>query len=267
MQWNAAITNPGRKSAEYPEMVNWKGVASYCQECGACAASLESAQNVPGLEPSVVDSIVDQVLAQVGQISPADRPDPDRMIPLGVSNRHMHITEATFARLFGRDAVLESYRDLYQSGEFAAKQTVTIVGSKMRAIQNVRILGPHRNYDQVELSLTDAVQLGIDPPIADSGDMRHAAPLTIAGPKASVYLERCAIIANRHIHMNEADAARLGVKDGDLARVRIGGDKSTLFENVKVRVKENYRLQLHLDTDDANAAHVRCDMKVEFLGI
>jgi len=187
-------------------------------------------------------------------------------IPLGVSNRHIHLTEGTFHRLFGPDAHFEQMRPLYQPGEFASRHTLTVVGPKLRSIPAVRILGPLRKYDQVEVSLTDAIFLGIDPPVANSGTLDRAAPLTLAGPAGSVYLERCAIIASRHIHMPPADARRLGVRDGDYCRVRIAGEKSTIFEQVLIRTNDSWRLQIHLDTDDANAANVRDDTEVEFLG-
>jgi putative phosphotransacetylase len=188
-------------------------------------------------------------------------------IPLGVSNRHIHITRMTFSKLFGEGAELKIFRELYQTGEFASKQQVTLVGSRMRAIENVRILGPFRDYDQAEISLTDAIGLGIKPPVRNSGDLQDAAPLTLAGPRGSVFLEACAIIASRHIHMPPDDAPLYGVRDGSLCRVRIGGVKSTIFENVLIRVREGYKLQMHLDTDDANAANVRCNTSVEFAGL
>ena len=162
--------------------------------------------------------------------------------------------------------MLEKYRPLYQPDDFAAKQTVTIVGSKMRAIQNVRILGPLRQYDQVELSMTDAIYLGINPPVRDSGDLNGAAPLSLIGPAGSVYLTQCAIIASRHIHMSNTDAEKFGVKNGDLCRIRLHGYKPTIFENVLVRINDSWKLQLHLDTDEANATGSICGAKAEFLG-
>jgi putative phosphotransacetylase len=187
-------------------------------------------------------------------------------IPLGVSNRHAHLTRGTFEKLFGAEKDLDIYRNLYQPNEFAAKQVVTIAGPKMRAIQNVRILGPLRKYDQVEISLTDAIGLGISPPVHNSGDLNGAAPLTLIGPNSSVYIKECAIIANRHMHMTTSDAAQYGLKDGDFCKVRIGGIKGTVFENVLVRVNDAWKPQLHLDTDDANAANVRCTMSVQVHG-
>ena len=189
-----------------------------------------------------------------------------KLIPLGVSNRHIHLTEATFKKLFGENTDFEELRPLYQPGEFASKHVLTIVGPKQRAIQSVRILGPLRDYDQVEVSLSDAIYLGIDPPVANSGTLDQAAPLTLIGPAGAIYLDKCAIVASRHIHMSSTDAARFGVKNGDHCRVRISGTKSTIFENVLIRVDDNWLLVIHLDTDDANAANVRAETTVEFLG-
>ncbi len=188
------------------------------------------------------------------------------LIPLGISNRHIHLTEKTFSQLFGENTKFEEMRPLYQPGEFASKHLLTIVGPKLRSIPNVRILGPLRKYDQVEVSLTDAIFLGIDPPVANSGTLENAAPLTLVGPLSSVYLERCAIVANRHIHMSNKEAEIFGVKNGDYCKVRIGGEKSTMFENVLIRTNDNWKLQIHLDTDDANAANVRAETFVEFFG-
>jgi putative phosphotransacetylase len=187
-------------------------------------------------------------------------------IPLGISNRHIHLTSKTFHQLFGDKAEFESMRPLYQPGEFASIHTLTVVGPKLRSIPGVRILGPLRNYDQVEVSLTDAIFLGIDPPVTNSGNLKQAAPLTLVGPNGSVYLERCAIVANRHLHMTTSDARRLGVTEGDFCKVRINGEKPTVFENVLVRTNDNWKIQIHLDTDDANAANVRDETFVEFLG-
>jgi putative phosphotransacetylase len=187
-------------------------------------------------------------------------------IPLGVSNRHIHLTKKTFQILFGENAEFEEMRPLYQPGEFASKHTLTIVGPKLRSISAVRILGPLRNYDQVEVSLTDSIYLGIYPPVANSGSLDKAAPLTLVGPNASVYLEKCAIIANRHIHMTNRDAEEFRIKNGDFCKVRVAGEKSTVFENVLIRTNDTWKLQIHLDTDDANAANVREDTFVDFIG-
>lgn len=243
-------------------MVNQKGIVSYCQDCGSCTSSNYGNGE---LDEQLVDLIVDEVVRTIGVSKTKESFSKYPLIPLGVSNRHIHITKETFAKLFGEGTEFQTYRDLYQPGEFASKHIVTIVGAKMRAIPNVRILGPMRDYDQVELALTDAIQLGIKPPVRNSSDLKGAAPLTWIGPKGSVYLPECGIIASRHIHMTPEHAAIFGVKNGDFCKVRIGGVKSTIFENVLIRVKEGWKLQIHLDTDDANAANVQCETKVEFL--
>ena len=192
--------------------------------------------------------------------------DNTKDIPVGISNRHLHITEKTFAKLFGKDTEFQKYTDLYQTGEFASKHKVSILGPKKRAIQGVRILGPFRDYDQVEVSATDARRLGIDPPVRNSGNLDGACPLTLVGPAGSVYLEECAIIANRHIHMTDQDARSFGVQDGDFCKVRYGGERGIVFENVLVRTKDSYKLQMHLDTDDGNAAGIENGDYVEFYG-
>jgi putative phosphotransacetylase len=245
-------------------MVNEKGLQSYCQGCGACSTT-ESDTNV--VDEQLVDIIVDEVV-KILDAKPDVKDNKYKMpgIPLGVSNHHVHITQGTFKKLFGQDTEFESEFDLYQPGEFATPHVVTIIGPKLRAIQNVRILGPIREYDQVELSLTDAIQLGINAPVKNSGDLKGAAPLTLVGPKSSVYLEECALIPTRHIHMTNDHAKIFGVENGDLCKVRIAGKKSTTFENVRVRVNDTWKLQIHLDTDDANAANVRCASEVEFIG-
>jgi putative phosphotransacetylase len=215
----------------------------------------------------IVKSVHTVLQAEPQRESSSRSSSPQSMqIPLGISNRHIHLTSKTFHQLFGEKADFESMRPLYQPGEFASIHTLTIVGPKLRSIPGVRVLGPLRNYDQVEVSLTDAIFLGIDPPVTNSGNLKEAAPLTLVGPNGSVYLERCAIVANRHLHMTTADASRLGVNDGDFCKVRIGGEKPTVFENVLVRTNDNWKIQIHLDTDDANAASVREETFVEFLG-
>lgn len=248
--------------------MNERGLASYCQECGACEGVCESPQSQ--VDENLVDYIYEEVLKalpreSIAKVMPPQSAYDTLRIPLGVSNRHIHITPENFSILFGPESSLEKYRDLYQPGDFAAKQTVTIVGSKMRAIQNVRILGPLRDYTQVEISLTDSIGLGVKPPVRNSGDLSGAAPLTLVGPKGSVYLEHAAIIASRHVHMGPGDAERFGVQDGDYIKVHVGGVKPTVFEKILVRTNENWKLQLHLDTDEANAANVRCSTEVEFI--
>jgi putative phosphotransacetylase len=186
-------------------------------------------------------------------------------IPVSVSGRHAHVTRGVLDRLYGEGFRLTKLRDLGQPGEFASEQVVTIVGRSMRAIERVRLLGPVRGYTQVELSRTDAVRLGLDAPTRRSGDLAGSESITLVGPAGSVILKEGAIRATRHIHMTERDAAEHRVADGDLVRVRFPGARGLVFENVLIRVAKDAALELHLDTDDANAAEIRGPMTVEIL--
>jgi putative phosphotransacetylase len=216
-------------------------------------------------QETLISTVVDAVLKSL-QGPKASSSSQQLTIPVGVSNHHIHLREESFKKLFGTSAEPEKYRDLYQTGEYAMKQTCMIIGPKMRPIHDVRVLGPFRSYDQVEVSLTDAIQLGIKPPVCDSGDLGNAAPVTIIGPVGSLVLERGAIIASRHVHMSPSDAEMFGVKQGDFIKVRIEGLKPSVFERVLVRVNKSFKLQMHLDTDDANAAHVVCNQDAIFAG-
>ncbi|MFP4017095.1 MAG: phosphate propanoyltransferase [Halanaerobiales bacterium] len=186
-------------------------------------------------------------------------------IPVGVSVRHVHITQEDLEVLFGKGYTLTKKKDLAQPGEFAANEVVTAVGPKLRSISNIRILGPVRSKTQVELAKTDGIQLGINPPVRKSGDLIGSAGITLVGPKGSLTLKEGAIQANRHIHMGTEDAARLGVKNDDIVSVEVDGAKALIFRNVQVRVHEGWVLEMHLDTDDANAAGINCGTQVKLL--
>jgi len=174
-------------------------------------------------------------------------------VPVGVSNRHVHLSEKDLAILFGEGYQLTPMKDLSQTGQYAAEEQVTIV-TKKNAIQNVRILGPVRKETQVEISRTDAFALGLKPPVRDSGSLENSAPITIVGPKGSVYIEQGVIIAMRHIHMSPKDAEQFGVKDKDIVSVKTEGERSVIFNNCLVRVRDDFVLEFHIDTDEANAA-------------
>jgi len=186
-------------------------------------------------------------------------------IPVGISARHVHITQEHLEQLYGEGHQLTVRSELYQPGNFAAEERVTLVGPRMRAIENVRILGPTRDYTQAEIALTDAIALGIDPPIRDSGDLEGVSPVLLVGPAGSVYLEEGAIRAARHIHMTPDDAKRLRVEAGDSLKVRIPGERALTFENVRPKIGEGVLPQMHLDTDDANAAGLRGGECVELM--
>lgn len=184
-------------------------------------------------------------------------------IPVAVSNRHIHLSQAEAATLFG-DAPLTKLRDLSQPGEFAANETVTLVGPK-GVLERVRVLGPLRQRTQVEVSWTDALHLGVTPPVRDSGKLDGSAPIAVVGPAGTVMLKEGVILALRHIHMTPEDALRFGVTDKQFVSVRKGGDRSLTLGSVIVRVSPNYRLELHLDTDEANAGLFLNGDEVELL--
>lgn len=175
-------------------------------------------------------------------------------IPIAVSARHVHLSEATFKTLFGQDAVMEVYKPLSQPGQFASTAMVTLVGPR-RSIEAVRVLGPARDLNQVEISRTDEFHLGVDAPVRQSGHVAGSAPITIVGPQGSVHLSEGLICAWRHIHMTPEDAVAYGVKDGDEVEVAVSGrGRGLIFGDVLVRVSPKYKLEMHIDTDEANAA-------------
>lgn len=178
------------------------------------------------------------------------------IIPVGVSARHVHLTQEHIEQLFGKGYRLTKKREL-MGGQFASNEQVTIVGTKLRAIENVRILGPARKKSQVEVSQTDAVKLGMSVPIRESGKIKGSAPIAIVGPKGAIYLNEGCIIAKRHIHMNPSDAQEAGVKDGEIVSVKFANERGTIFNNVQVRVDESFSLEMHIDTDEANASQIR----------
>ena len=180
--------------------------------------------------------------------------DASMSIPVGISNRHIHLTKEDLETLFGQGYELTPIKDLSQPGQYACKEQLTLVGPSMRAIEGVRVLGPLRKRSQVEISVTDSYTLKVKPPVRESGDLDGSAPITIIGPRGIVTLKEGCIIANRHIHMSPADAAKFGVKDGDYINVEaFSGTKKTRWYDVQIRVNEQFRLEMHIDTDDANA--------------
>jgi len=177
-------------------------------------------------------------------------------VPVGVSARHVHLTQEHVEILFGKGYQLTKKKEL-MGGQFASNEQVTIVGAKLRAIENVRILGPVRKVSQVEVSQTDAVKLGVVAPIRESGKIKGSAPIAIVGPKGAVYLNEGCIVAKRHIHMSPKDAQKAGVQDGDIVSIKFANERGAIFNNVQIRVDSSYSLEMHIDTDEANASHVK----------
>lgn len=175
-------------------------------------------------------------------------------VPVGVSNRHIHLTREHVEQLFGAGYQLKKMKALRQPGQYACEETVMIVGTK-GSIPSVRVLGPERNYSQVEISKTDSFVLGLkNVPVRDSGDIDDTPGIVLIGPKGTVTLEKGVILPYRHLHLHPDDAAELGVADKDIVAVKTAGERSVILENVLCRVHPQYLLEFHIDTDEANAA-------------
>ena len=185
-------------------------------------------------------------------------------IPLGVSNRHIHLTEEALEALFGSGYEMTKIKDLGQPGQFAAKETVCIAGKK-GSFANVRVLGPVRRQNQVEISRSDAFILGVNPPVRLSGNLDGAADVCVIGPKGMMVMSNSTIIAKPHIHMTPKDADYYQVKDKDLVSVELRGNKRITIHDVEIRVTGQSALEFHLDTDEANAAGVKSGMMVQII--
>lgn len=172
-------------------------------------------------------------------------------VKVGISNRHVHLTKEVKNILFG-DIELTKRNDLSQIGECAYNETIILKTDKDQ-ITNVRILGPLRNYTQVEITKTDAYKLGINPPVRNSGNLSGSESITLVGPKGEYYLKEGVIIATRHIHMSPLESETYMYENNQKVKVEINSEKSGIIENVYIKIKEGYSLELHLDTDDANA--------------
>ena len=214
-------------------------------------------------DDKIVAEIVSRVMAGLGD-GTANSGNNDT-VPVGVSNRHIHLSTADLETLFGKGYELTPIKDLSQPGQFACKETLTIVGPSLRPIENVRVLGPVRKASQVEISRTDSFTLKVKPPVRESGDIAGSAPVTIIGPKGVVTLKEGCIIANRHIHMSLEEGAAFGLSDGQYVDVEVSGERRTKFYDVQVRVHKDFRLEMHIDTDDANAAGIGNGAKVKIV--
>ncbi|KEK10468.1 phosphate propanoyltransferase [Lysinibacillus fusiformis] len=206
------------------------------------------------MQENLVQKIVEEVLQQV--LKNQSSPPHDGKIPIGVSARHVHLAQAEVEQLFGENYQLTPKFELSQPGQFAAEETVVIAGPK-GSIERVRILGPARSLSQVEVSWTDAMKLGIKPPLRISGDIQGSSPVTLIGPKGSVVLNEGLIIAQAHIHMSPEDSAKFNVMDGQSVQIKVEGIRPIILSNVVIRVSERYRLEMHIDTDEANAGLIQ----------
>ncbi len=211
------------------------------------------------------EKLIEQIVAEVIKSSnmaldaksdAQNHSDDDMQIKVGVSQRHVHLSQKDLEILFGKGYEL-SVKKVLMGREFASNEVVTLVGPSLKAIENVRVLGPVRKNTQVEISRTDTFVLKVSPPVRPSGNIEGSEKMVLVGPKGSVYLTEGVIIANRHIHLSPDGAAEHGVKDGDYVDVRIDGEKPTLFYEVQVRVRDDFHSEMHIDTDDANCAGLK----------
>lgn len=177
-------------------------------------------------------------------------------IPVGLSNRHVHISEEDLEVLFGEDYNLTELKDLSQPGQYACEEKVDVVGPRGK-LEGVRILGPTRDKTQIEISTTDAFTIGVKPMLRNSGDIEGTPGAKIVGPKGEVELKEGLIVAARHIHMHTKDAENFGLKDEDVVKVETEGDRGVIFKNVLVRVSDAFQLELHLDMEEGNAAGLK----------
>lgn len=211
---------------------------------------------------SVVETLVREALfRQLGKPAPAAAPT----LLVNSSARHMHISPDNLEVLFGKGAELTVHKMLYQTDQFASQQTVTMVGPRKRIIPNLRILGPCRNLTQIELALTDSIQLGIDIPVRMSGDIKGTPGCMLMGPNGYFELEEGVIRAQPHVHMRPDDAAYYGVKHLDVMKLKVHGPLGMTFDNLVVRVDPSFKLEVHIDTDEGNACGLKSDTFCELI--
>ena len=213
---------------------------------------------------SIVETLVREALfKQLGQ-QPPSQPVPQLVV--NSSARHMHISQENLEVLFGKGAQLTVHKWLYMDGQFASQQTVTLIGPRKRIIPNLRILGPCRALTQIELAFTDSVQLGIDIPVRMSGDIEGTPGGYVMGPKGMLEMKNGIIRAARHVHMTPDDAKFYGVKHLDRITLKVTANNcATRFDDLIVRVDPTFKLEVHIDTDEANACDLEHASKVELV--
>lgn len=199
---------------------------------------------------------INKIEQAVTKILKEYKQDKNNEIKIGVSQRHIHLSREDLDTLFGKGYELTKKKVL-MGREYAAEECVTLVGPSLKSIEKVRVLGPVRKNTQVEISKTDTFVLKVSPPVRPSGEVEGSEKLVIVGPKGSVYLKQGVIIANRHIHLTPDYALRHGIKDGDYVDVMVESVKPTKFYDVQVRVRDDFNVEMHIDTDDANSAGIK----------
>jgi putative phosphotransacetylase len=208
---------------------------------------------------ATVEQLVRQaVYSRLGKPLPRQAAAPNPLV-VNVSARHCHLTQEAADALFGKGYQLTVQKPLYQEGHFAAQETVTLIGPRSRMISNLRILGPYRKYTQVELAFSDGIALGFSLPYRISSDITGTQGGMLMGPAGFYEMPEGIIRAMRHVHMGPDDAAFYGVKSGDTMRLKVGGPAAATFERVLVRMEPTVKLEVHIDTDEANACNLMPD--------
>ena len=214
---------------------------------------------------AVIEHAVRQsVYARLGKPLPRSVGAPNPLV-VNVSARHCHLTQEAVEILFGKGHQLQVHKWLYQDGQFAAKESVTLVGPRSRVISNLRILGPCRTLNQVELAYTDGIALGFDLPLRSSGDIKGTIGGMLMGPAGFFEMETGIIRALRHVHMSPADADYYGVKPGDWMKLKIGGDCGLILDRMLCRVDKSFKLEVHIDTDEGNACNLQPNTPCELI--
>lgn len=220
--------------------------------------SIDNAEKITEL---IMDVLREKNLVTSGA---SDTLDEDLNIPVGISNRHIHLSREDLEICFGKNYQLTPIKDLSQPGQFACKETMTICGPR-GSIENVRVLGPVRKESQVEILASDNFKLGIKAPLRISGEIAGSSPITIVGSKGSKYLHQGAIVAARHIHMTEDDAKRFGVRNGQIVAIEVEGLRGGTYTNVVIRANDKSRLECHLDTEESNAMGLNSKSKIRII--
>jgi len=215
------------------------------------------------LHRAVVEHWVRQAVYQrLGKPMPRTATAPNPLV-VNVSARHCHLTQETVETLFGKGHQLTPWKWLYQDGQFAAKQTLTLIGPRSRVISNLRILGPCRTFNQIELAYTDGIALGFDLPLRLSGNIKGTIGCMLMGPEGFFEMTEGVIRALRHVHMHPDDADFYGVKNGDEMNLKIGGPCALGLDKMLVRVDKSFKLEVHIDTDEGNACNLQPDTPCE----
>jgi putative phosphotransacetylase len=215
------------------------------------------------LHRAVVEHMVRQAVYQrLGKPLPTLAAAPNPLV-VNVSARHCHLTPEAVETLFGKGHQLTVHKWLYQDGQFAAKETLTLIGPRSRVISNLRILGPCRNLNQVELSYTDGIALGFDLPLRSSGDIKGTLGCMLMGPAGFFEMQEGVIRALRHVHMSPSDAEFYGVAAGGQMRLKIGGPCGITLDKMLVRVDKSFKLEVHIDTDEGNACNLQSQTPCE----